>query len=111
MKLEVTRDVVRDLWPLCRAGEASPDSKALVNAFLEQDSALASTLSESERVGQVVPAVRLSPDAERRLLDEASARARLKLQIIGGSIAAAAVLLLAAFGSVIWLFLLSRPGG
>jgi hypothetical protein len=111
MKLEVTRDVVRDLWPLYRAGEASPDSKALVNAFLNEDSALAATLQRSETVGQVVPGVRLSPDAERRLLNEARDRARLKLQIIGGSIAAAAVLLLAAFGGIVWMFLVSRPGG
>jgi hypothetical protein len=111
MKLDVTRDVVRDLWPLCRAGEASPDSKALVDAFLREDGALASMLQQSETVGRVVPGVRLSPDAERRLLDEAGARARLKLQIIGGSIAAVAVLLLAAFGGIVWMFLLSRPGG
>jgi len=111
MTLQVTPAVVRDLWALCRAGEASPDSRALVDAYLSADSALAATLKESERLGQVVPAVRLSPDAERRLLDEARARARLKLQIIGGSIAAVAILLFAAFGGVIWLFLVSRSGG
>jgi hypothetical protein len=111
MKLEVTRDVVKDLWPLCRADEASSDSKALVDAFLAEDRAYASTLRESETLGPVVPVVRLSPDAERRLLDEARGRARLKLQIIGGSIAAAALLLFAAFSAIVWAFVVSRPGG
>lgn len=103
MKLEVTRNVVKDLWPLCRAGEASQDSKALVDAFLAEDSAYASTLKASQALGPVVPAVNLSPDAERRLLDEAQRNARLKLQIIGGSIAAAALLLFIGLCAVIWL--------
>ena len=103
MKLEVTREVVKDLWPLCRAGEASPDSKALVDAFLAEDSAYASTLKKSEALGPVVPVVNLSPDVERRLLDEAQRNARLKLQIIGGSIAAASLLLFAGLCAAMWL--------
>jgi len=103
MKLEVTRDVVKDLWPLCRAGEASQDSMALVDAFLAEDSAYASTLKKCKALGPVVPPVSLSPDAERRLLDEAQRNARLKLQIIGGSIAAAAFLLLVGLCAAIWL--------
>jgi hypothetical protein len=103
MKLEVTRNVVKDLWPLCRAGEASPDSKALVDAFLAEDSAYASKLKKSEALGPVVPVVNLSPDLERRLLDEAQRNARLKLQIIGGAIAAAALLLFAGLCGAMWL--------
>jgi ferric-dicitrate binding protein FerR (iron transport regulator) len=103
MKLEVTRNVVKDLWPLCRAGEASPDSKALVDAFLAEDTAYASILEKSEALGPVVPRVDLSPDAERRLLDEAQRNARLKLQIIGASIAAAAFLLFAGLCAAVWL--------
>jgi len=111
MKLEVTRAVVKDLWPLCRAGEASSDSTALVDAFLATDSGLASTLEESEKVSWVVPAVRLSPDAERRLLDEARGRTRLKLQIIGASAALGGLLLFAALSFIVWMFVVSRGAG
>ena len=111
MKLEVTRNVVKDLWPLYRAGEASPDSKALVDAFLVEDSAYASTLKKSEALGPVVPVVNLSPDVERRLLDEAQRNARLKLQIIGGAIAAAAILLFTGLCAAIWLAVFRLGGG
>ena len=111
MKLEVTRDVVKDLWPLCRADEASPDSKALVDCFLAEDSAYASKLKASEALGPVVPRVALSPDAERRLLDQAQKNARLKLQIIGGAIAAAAILLFTVICAAIWLAVFRLGGG
>jgi hypothetical protein len=35
--MKVTRDVINDLLPLYHAGEASADSRALVEAFLKQD--------------------------------------------------------------------------
>ena len=49
MRLEVTRDVVNDLWPLCRSGEASADSRTLVDTYLAQDSNFARTLQESAK--------------------------------------------------------------
>jgi ferric-dicitrate binding protein FerR (iron transport regulator) len=88
---------------LPRAASASPDTKALVDTFLAEDSAFASTLKKSEALGQVVPPVSLSPGVERRLLDEAQRNARLKLKIIGGAIAAAAFLLFAALCGAMWL--------
>jgi hypothetical protein len=39
--MNVTRDVIIDLLPLVLAGEGSADSKALVEAYLEQDPELA----------------------------------------------------------------------
>jgi ferric-dicitrate binding protein FerR (iron transport regulator) len=106
MKLEVSRDVVRDLWPLCRSGEASADSRALIDAFLSEDGALASTLRESEALTQAMPAFRLSPDAERRLLDEARRRARTKLLVIGGAVAMVGLIALVALGGI--LFFVAR---
>ncbi len=79
MKLEVTRDVVSDLWPLCRAGEASAASRALVDEFLTQDAAFAARLKESEMANPDLSPLRLSPEAERRYLDDARANARLKM--------------------------------
>lgn len=104
MKYEVTREVVSDLWPLVRANEASAASRALVDAFLAEDGALAARLRESGDRPEVTPALRLSPDAERRLLDEARRRARTKLLIVGGGIGMAAILLLAAFVTLVAVF-------
>lgn len=103
MKLEVTRDVVSDLWPLCSAGEASAGSRALVEAFLREDSTFAATLRASEGLPRVMPAFRLSPDAERRLLDQAQERARMKLLVIGGAIALAGIVALVALGGVLFV--------
>ena len=108
MKLEVTRDVVNDLWPLCRSGDASPDSRNLVEAFLAEDAGFASRLQESERVAHVVPAVRLSPDAERRLLDDARERAQAKLVLIGAVVALVGFLMLAALGGAMYFVAFNR---
>lgn len=39
--MDVTRDVILDLLPLYQAGEASPDTRRLVEAFLAGDAQLA----------------------------------------------------------------------
>jgi ferric-dicitrate binding protein FerR (iron transport regulator) len=103
MKLEVTHDVISDL---CQSGDASVDSRGLVDAFLQQDPAFARTLKESEGLVAVVPRLRLSPDAERRLLDHARSRARAKLLVIGGTVALALVglLLLCSLGAAMFVF-------
>lgn len=103
MKLEVTRDVVSDLWPLCRSGDASADSQKLVEAYLAEHGSFASELKESEMPFQVMPNIRLSPDAEVRLLKEAQKRARLKLLIIGGTIAVILSIGIVALGAAIFL--------
>lgn len=104
MRPDVTRDVVSDLWTLCRTGDASADTRALVDAFLAEDPGLAESLKkEEETMSTIVPQVRLSPDAERRMLDDAAKSARLKLLIVGGSVALGAALLFAAFAGVLIL--------
>ncbi len=103
MKTEVTRDVVSDLWPLCQSGDASSDSRTMVDAYLAQDTALAEQLRRGQDLSGLMPRVRLSPDAERRLLDDARQRARLKLLLIGGAIAFAGFLALAAFVGVLYV--------
>lgn len=101
MQLEVTRDVVSDLWPLCRAEEASAASRALVDEFLAHDEGFATTLKESEMLPQAVPSLRLSPDAERRLLDDARASARTKLLVSGGAVAMGGMILLVALAGAL----------
>ncbi len=101
MNTEITRDVVSDLWPLYRSGEASGDSKALVDQFLAEDSDFAATLHKSGELDEAMPPFRLSPEAERRLLDDARTRARTKLVVIGIGISLTALIILAAFGGAL----------
>ena len=105
MKLEVTRNVVSDLWPLCKSGDASADSRGLVDAFLAGDEEYAEKLRQSDRLAGVMPGVRLSPDAERRLLDDARQRARVKLLLVGGAIALVGLL---AIGALVALLVFAR---
>ena len=42
--LNVTRDVVADLWPLYESSEATADTRALVEEFLKTDREFATTL-------------------------------------------------------------------
>ena len=96
MNFDVTSDVVNDLWPLSRTGEASADSKRLVDQFLAENPDFAKILKRSVELPGAMPPLTLSPDAERRMLDDAQKRARLKLMIIGGSVALFGFLVIAA---------------
>ena len=74
----VTRDVITDLWPLYTAGEASADTRALIESFLQDDSEFARTLHELERERLTRPDVPvLAPSEELRTL------ARLRRRIRG----------------------------
>ena len=99
MKLEVTRDVVSDLWPLYETGEASMESRAMVDAFLAEDRSFAETLLSSQKAPRLMPAVRLSPDAERRLLDDARERAQTTLVVRALAIVMVGLVLLAIIGA------------
>lgn len=106
MKLDVTRDVVSDLWALCRAQEASADSRKLVESFLAEDRGFAATLEASARPATIVPRVQLSPDAERRLVDDARDRARTRLMLSGAAIGLTGLILLTALAGA--LFFMAR---
>jgi hypothetical protein len=104
MMYDVTREVVSDLWPLCRCGEASADSRRLVDAFLAADGEFAARLRESDSLSRALPPYRLSPDAELRLLHDARERARWKMLLVGGVIALGALALLGAMGIAFMTF-------
>jgi len=79
--MTVTREVVRDLWPVYAAGEASDDTRRLVDEFLAQDSDFARALRadaepvrETERI--VAETMDLPPNHEARTLDRVKARLR-----------------------------------
>lgn len=103
MKHEITRDLIQDLWPLYLSNELSSESRTLVDTFLSQDSDFAAKLHSSRKMPPVVPNLQLSPDQERRLLDQARERARMKLLIIGGAVAVIALLAITALAVVIVL--------
>lgn len=104
MRYEVTREVVGDLWPLCQSGDASPDSQSLVAAYLAADPSFTTELEETAMDSHAMPEIHLSPDAERRLLSETQKRARLKLMVVGGSIAFGGIILLLALLGALAMF-------
>ena len=60
--MTVSRQVISDLWPLYAAGEASPDTRALIEAFLAGDPEFAALL----KAPMALPAsdISTSPGAE-----------------------------------------------
>jgi anti-sigma factor RsiW len=93
---KATRDVVVDLWPLYVSGEASADSRALVEAFLAQDAELAERLREPEAAGLGGSALALPADHERATLLRIQRR-RARQSMIVNSLALVASLAMTAF--------------
>jgi hypothetical protein len=60
--LNVTRDVVADLWPIYESGEASADTRALVDDFLKTDAEFATRLRAAAGIGP--QQVDLRPEAK-----------------------------------------------
>jgi hypothetical protein len=67
--MNVSRDVISDLWPLYAAGEASADTRAVVEGFLAQDPEFAKLLHNRDdaRLFRREPS-RLPPDRETAAL-------------------------------------------
>src|SRR6187401_1388506 len=71
--MNITRSVILDLWPLHVAGEASADTKTLIEEFLRDVQEFAELLRREPLANVEVPVV--PPDVEMR----AFARARRRL--------------------------------
>jgi predicted anti-sigma-YlaC factor YlaD len=71
--VKVTRDVINDLLPLYLEGEASADTRALVEAYLQGDEELARQVraarDERSPMMSAATVTTLSPDIERRALE------------------------------------------
>lgn len=67
--MRISRDVIKDLLPLYTAGEASADTRALVEEFLKDDPALAALVKaaddEPKTLGAAGPAKAGTADAAR----------------------------------------------
>lgn len=77
--MNVTRDVINDLLPAYLFGEASADTRALVEEFLKQDPELAESVKQSKEEGSAKTELlkgadmNLSPDHEMRTLTRTKA--------------------------------------
>jgi hypothetical protein len=47
--MKITRDVITDLLPVYLAGEASPDTRALIDEFLDENPDFAKLVAEQEK--------------------------------------------------------------
>jgi len=72
--MSITRPVVVDLWPAYASGEASPETRALVDEYLLTDPAFAEQLQENP-LGRIA-APPLPPDVETNAFSRARRRLR-----------------------------------
>lgn len=94
--MKPTRDVVVDLWPLYASGEASPDTRALVEAFIAEDSEFGDRLRREEGAGLAPPSLALPRDHERTTLLRVQRR-RARQSMIVNSLALLASAAMTAF--------------
>lgn len=66
--MNVSRDVVKDLIPVYLAGDASADTRALVESYLKTDRELATDVEAARGTGWRLPATP-PPSAEKQVLD------------------------------------------
>jgi anti-sigma factor RsiW len=66
--MNISRDVVKDLIPVYLAGDASVDTRALVESYLKTDPELANDVKAARDTGLELPATR-TPTAEKQALD------------------------------------------
>ena len=67
--MNITRDIVKDLLTVYLAGEASPDTVALVNEYLKHDPELACDAEAARDRGLGLPPTAV-PSAEKQALEE-----------------------------------------
>ena len=81
--MNVTKEIVKDLLPLYVAGEASPDSRALVESFLRDDREL-SRLADALREGELpsLTSSSVAPGAGRAALAQTKALLRRRTWLL-----------------------------
>jgi hypothetical protein len=67
--MNVTREVISDLWPIYASGEASADTRAVVEEFLKNDQGWSRMLRSSDAVSwEAANAPELSPNMEAKAM-------------------------------------------
>jgi hypothetical protein len=83
--MNITRDVVKDLLAVCEAGEASSDTRAIVEEWLRRDPELARQAGQSADV--VLPAPPpLAATAEKQALDRTKQQLRRRFVLLGTAV-------------------------
>lgn len=95
--MNVTREVVADLWPLYVDGHVSPDTKALVEEFLRGDPEWNRFLRRAGGSAGTLPMPAVQPDQEVAMLNRIKKRIYFVRWMLFGAIAATAQ----AFGRII----------
>jgi anti-sigma factor RsiW len=113
--MNVTQNVVTDLLPLYLAGEASDDTRALIEAYLKQNPTFAAEVREqAEKSTALRDALRAVPSADHEKLTLQRVRRfnRRRANLLGVSIAMTLMPLAFGFdGSHIhWMMLRDQPG-
>lgn len=83
--MNVTRNVVEDLLAVYLAGEASADSRALVEEWLQTDTELARRVEEA-RHGTLPPVALPEPSTEKRALARTRRTLRFRAILLGTAI-------------------------
>jgi anti-sigma factor RsiW len=96
--MKITKDVIMDLLPLYLAGEASADTRRLVESYLAEDASLARAVSEQRAQEPTRLSATISPDSELRALLETRKRLRLRSWIVGLAICLTLFPLSVSFG-------------
>jgi hypothetical protein len=102
--MEITRNVILDILPLYLAGEVSPDTRALVEKYLETDPELAE-LAHKQKSAMGLPGNIPIPLTEEDML-KAYKKSKWLLAL---TIVAVAVLVVAILGVTIMVFFTSVP--
>jgi anti-sigma factor RsiW len=96
--MKITRDVVKDLVTVYLAGEASADTRVVVEEWLRSDRELAAEVERAR--GLELPAVAPpQPTVEKRAFDRTRRRLRWRGVLLGAAIYFTALPLTVTFGS------------
>jgi anti-sigma factor RsiW len=95
--MKITRDVVKDLLTVYLAGEASEDTRGLVDEWLKADPELANQVERARRseLPEVPPP---PPSAEKLALDRTRRRLRWRSILLGAAIYFSTLPLTVTFG-------------
>jgi ferric-dicitrate binding protein FerR (iron transport regulator) len=83
--MKITRDVVRDLLAVYMAGDASGDTRALVEEWLRDDPELARQAEQAGRL-DLPAAPRVPPTIEKRALDRTKRLLRWRTILLGTAV-------------------------
>lgn len=112
--MNVTRNVVTDLLPLYLASEASEDTRALIEEYLQQNPTFAAEVREqAEKSATLLGGLTAAPSAdhEKETLQRVRRFNRRRANLLGVSIAATLMPLAFGFdsGHIHWMMLRDQP--